>query len=365
MVQSLLSGGPRAPVQQAALIAFVVVLLATSANAAKIHKEAPNPAPPDLLLEGGRRLSYERSFSTERDVRRKPGFWAKLANFIAGEAETHGLVRPYSVAVDSRGRAIITDPGARGVHIFDLAQNKYKFIERQEKRKDAMLSPQCVAVDAEDNIYVTDSEEGKIFVFDPNGKFRRVLGSARDGEGYFKRPTGIAVDSAAQRIYVTDTLRHKIFALDFTGRVLQSFGQRGTGKGEFNYPTDLLALDGELAVVDTMNFRVQFVDRNGAVRNTIGGGDESGTSMFRPKGIGIDSEGHYYTADALWGVVQVFDREGRLLYYFGNRGTAPGDFQLPTGLFIDRSDRVFVVDSYNRRIQVFHYFGLGSRGAAK
>jgi hypothetical protein len=45
------------------------------------------------------------------------------------------------------------------------------------------------------------------------------------------------------------------------------------------------------------------------------------------------------------------------LYYFGQRGTGLGEFQLPTGLFIDRSDRVFVVDSYNRRVQVFHYFG--------
>jgi len=57
-------------------------------------------------------------------------------------------------------------------------------------------------------------------------------------------------------------------------------------------------------------------------------------------------------------VVQVFDEQGRLLYYFGSRGTRGGEFQLPAGLFIDRSDRIFVVDSFNRRVQVFHYYGL-------
>jgi hypothetical protein len=57
-------------------------------------------------------------------------------------------------------------------------------------------------------------------------------------------------------------------------------------------------------------------------------------------------------------VVQVFNREGQLLYYFGGRGTHAGEFQLPTGLFIDHDDRIFIVDSYNRRIQVFHYFGI-------
>ena len=80
--------------------------------------------------------------------------------------------------------------------------------------------------------------------------------------------------------------------------------------------------------------------------------------MFRPKGIGVDSEGDLYVVDAMWGVVQVFNRKGELLYYFGQRGTAAGQFQLPSGLFIDHNDRVYVVDSINRRVQVFHYYGL-------
>ncbi len=59
--------------------------------------------------------------------------------------------------------------------------------------------------------------------------------------------------------------------------------------------------------------------------------------------------------------MQVFDRQGRLLYYFGQKGSGFGEFQLPTGLFIDRHDRVFVVDSYHRRVQVFQYFALGKK----
>jgi NHL repeat len=58
-------------------------------------------------------------------------------------------------------------------------------------------------------------------------------------------------------------------------------------------------------------------------------------------------------------MVQVFNRQGDLLYYFGSRGTEAGEFQLPTGLTIDAQDRIFVVDSFNRRIQVFHYYGAG------
>ena len=76
------------------------------------------------------------------------------------------------------------------------------------------------------------------------------------------------------------------------------------------------------------------------------------------KGIGIDSEGHLYIVDGMWSVVQVFNREGQLLYYFGQLGTGPGAFQLPAGLRIDGNDRIYVVDSLNKRVQVYHYVGL-------
>jgi DNA-binding beta-propeller fold protein YncE len=315
-----------------------------------------------MSLDGGRSLTWEQNFNSESQVKPNRGFWNKLVDVVAGAPDYKFLVRPYSIATDSHGRIIVTDPGASGVHIFDFAQRKYKFIERREKSRDAMLAPQCVAVDGQDNIYVTDSDTGKIFVFEPSGKYLRAIGSLKGGEGYFKRPTGIAVDSEAQRIYVTDTLRDEVFVLDMQGSILQTIGKSGQGEGEFNLPTELRVSGGNLLVVDAMNFRVQAFDRSGKFQYAIGTiGDTTG-AMFRPKAVSVDSEGDIYIVDALWGVVQVFNRQGQLLYYFGEKGTHAGEFQLPSGLFIDRGDRVFVVDSFNRRVQVFQYAGLKASG---
>jgi DNA-binding beta-propeller fold protein YncE len=367
MVQGILNGTRRA--SRGGITCCVVLLLSTAISTptwagGKDEPPARAPLPPDLLLEGGRKLTWETAFSSEKEVLGKPKFWTRVLNVVAGAPDYRTVVRPYSVAVDSGGRVIVTDPGAAGVHIFDFERRKYKFLERWDKGKDSMRVPQCVALDAQDNIYVTDSEAGKIFVWDAGGKFRRTIGSLKGGEGYFKRPTGIAVDSAGQRIYVSDTLRDKIFVLDMQGQVLQTIGKHGTGKGEFYYPTELHLDNDKLLVVDAMNFRVQWFARNGDPEGTMGQvGDQPG-QMFRPKGVAVDSEDHLYIVDGLSGLVQVFDREGRLLYYFGKRGAELGAFQLPSGVFIDHKDRVFVVDSFNRRIQVFDYHGLAKQGQA-
>jgi len=333
--------------------AAITLILVVNASAAKAKSEQPLAGPPELLLSGGRSLTYERSFSSQREVKLKRSFWTKLVDFVAGAPEYRNLVRPYSVAVDSRGRIIVTDPGIPGVHVFDFNLQKYKFIEREGK--EAFGAPQCVAVDANDNFYVTDSEAGKIFVFDSDNKFIRTIGSIKGGEGYFKRPTGIAIDSANGHIYVSDTLRHKVFVLDMQGEILRTIGQSGAGNGEFNYPTELRWTGDELIVVDAMNFRIQAFDRSGAFQYAIGNPGDSSNNMFRPKGIGFDSERNLYVVDSLWGIVQVFDHQGQLLYYFGQSGDAPGEFNLPSGMFIDRSNAIYVVDSLNRRVQVFRY----------
>ncbi|MGB9104830.1 MAG: 6-bladed beta-propeller [Terriglobales bacterium] len=312
------------------------------------------PVAPSPLagIAGDRRIDYLRSIASEKDVNPNRSFWNKLLDIVAGAPKFRHVARPYGITTDSRGRIIISDPGAQVVHIFDFAQKKYHHLEGG--RHQHFESPIGVATDAADNIYVTDSVRGKIYVFDKDRHFRRFLGE-RGGEGMFKRPTGIVIDAAQRRMYVSDTLHHKIYTLDLEGNVLGNFGERGTAPGQFNFPTDLALRDGELLVLDSMNFRVQAFDTSGRLRRVFGSlGNATGT-FNRAKGLAVDSEGNIYTAESLFETMQIFDGEGRFLYYFGNTGGGPGEFQLPAGVWIDPHDRVYVADSLNRRVQVFQF----------
>jgi DNA-binding beta-propeller fold protein YncE len=334
-------------------MALVLVLHVPLASSGAREPARMTAMVPVITMDGGRRLEFVSAFSSEEELNPSRSFWKRAVDFIAGARNYGRLIRPYGVTTDSRGRIIVADPGAMAVHIFDFEKKKYHRLAGGKGRD--LSSPIGVAVDAKDNIYVTDSLSGRIFVFSPDGKFRRFIGLVKNEEGIFKRPTGIAIDKAQGELFVSDTLRDKIFVMDLEGRVLRLLGGRGNGPGEFNFPTELVLHGNDFLVLDSMNFRVQILDRQGRFQTQFGKVGNDIGELYRPKGMSVDSEGNIYLVDAFMEAVQVFGRDGTLLYTFGRTGGGPGELQLPAGLWIDQNDRVYVADSYNERVQVFQF----------
>src|SRR5581483_3668952 len=79
-------------------------------------------------------------------------------------------------------------------------------------------------------------------------------------------------------------------------------------------------------------------------------------TLFRPKGIAIDADGHVWVADAVQDRVQCFTPEGDLLIWMGTHGRLPGMFQSLAGLYIDKNNRIFTTEQYPGRVQMFRYF---------
>ena len=92
------------------LLTGALLLSLAPAFALKRSKTPAENPWPELLLDGGRKLIYQQSIKSERDVGGKQGFWSKLVNIVAGPPEFREMMRPYGIAVDSRGRVIVTDP---------------------------------------------------------------------------------------------------------------------------------------------------------------------------------------------------------------------------------------------------------------
>ena len=69
--------------------------------------------------------------------------------------------------------------------------------------------------------------------------------------------------------------------------------------------------------------------------------------------MATDRFGNVYVTDRQFENVQIFGPDGRILMAFGREGSAAGEFWLPAGVFVDDRNRIYVADSYNKRIQIF------------
>ncbi len=328
-------------------LALIALLLAVACD--RFDEAPPDLAPPaeDLVWPQPpepARIRFLFAFREPEDLGFTRSIFGRLWSLIAGE-DSREMVRPYAIAVDG-GEVAIADPGARVVHLYDLQQREYGRIEKAGD--DALASPVGIAF-GDGRLYVADSVLARVFVFDRSGKLLQTIGD-------MKRPTGLAFDPATKRLYVADTLKHEIDVFDAGGTKLFSFGSRGVAAGEFNYPTHMSIWDSRLYVNDTMNFRIQSFALDGSPLSVFGSHGDGSGDLAQPKGVAADAAGHIYVADTLFNRVQIFDPSGALLLAFGGEGIGAGQFWLPAGVFIDES-RVYVADSYNRRIQVFEYIG--------
>jgi DNA-binding beta-propeller fold protein YncE len=174
-------------------------------------------------------------------------------------------------------------------------------------------APNHLALDADDNLYVTEFVGGRVFVFSPAGEFLHQFAGAGDGIGELSAPTGIAVDANGD-IYVGESGSSRVQVFNSNGVSIATWGQLGSGPGEF--------------------------------RSAMG--------------VGINAElGRVYVADFGNSRIHVYTLEGELLFMFPRDGDStqigdePDQMSRPIGVDLAADGTVYVVDSGNSRVQKF------------
>ena len=270
----------------------------------------------------------------------------EVLTFVYGRPRVMGA--PHQVTTDSMMRVIISDPDLRAVHVFDpKGKTSFSILGDQGRR---LQLPAGVAVDAEDNIYIADSERGMVLVYSQSGQFLRYVGRLR-GENMYERPTGIAIDRKAGRLYLADTPRNLVFILDLKGNVLKRVGtdRHGNGSGEFVSPTQIAVSDHGIVVLDTEGSRIQVLNfdgnRIGYYRVVVG--------VEKGNGLAVDGDGNIYISYIAASAIGIYKSDGTPMGTFGQLGSRIGEFLDPRGLWVDAGNRIYVADTANARVQVF------------
>lgn len=197
--------------------------------------------------------------------------------------------------------------------------------------------------------------------------FRNLAPTLEFGEGVLNTPHGMDIGPDGL-LYIADTGNHRIIVFDQAGAFVRSFGAQGLApaEGVFNEPWDVaVAPDGTVYVADTWNHRIVSFTAEGEPIAAWGAPSETEaqdvTTFWGPRGITVDGEGHVYLADTGNKRILVFDAQGTFLRQIGTGGLQPGELDEPVGLAIGPDGMLYVADTWNQRVQVFSPEGLLQR----
>jgi DNA-binding beta-propeller fold protein YncE len=314
------------------------------------------PPPPDVA-----RIKFVTAFASEHDL--DTSGWSQFKRGLIGEKDPVHIGKPMGIALSKDAqRLYIADFESSQILLVDFPSKSMKpFAPKQ-----GFAMPFGIALDAEENVYVSDSGARTVSRYDREGN--RIWQISDD----LVRPTGLALDQKRQILYVADTARvdsqkHRVFAYDLQGKRLRQVGrERGTGDGEFAFPSYLAVdPDGNLFVSDTMNFRIQVFDPEGNLVRAFGEhGDQPG--MFtRTKGIAFDGFRNVYVADGGPSVVHMFGKDFQPLMFFGGFAPFLEYFDIPSCIAIDPvKNRIYVCNEHAARINVYDLVNTRAEDAA-
>lgn len=209
-----------------------------------------------------------------------------------------------------------------------------------------------------DRVYVADTENNRIQVFQTDGTYMSQWNSA-GSEGALDSPSAVAVDDQGF-VYVADTDNHRILKFDpsdpnvpLLAKWGKDGGGPGTAPGEFFKPYGIAVNGKYLYIADRDNNRVQKIDTEGVEAPVTWGSYGTKTGQFKLlQGIAV-ANGLVYVADVENHRVQVFDEAGGFVTVIGGSGSLPGRMNGPADVAVAEDGSVYVVDSRNNRIQVF------------
>jgi len=214
---------------------------------------------------------------------------------------------------------------------------------------------------ARNELFVSDARNGRIQVFDLNGKFIRRFGTDGDKPGELGRPMNLAI--SGNEVFVPEYFNDRIQVFDLTGVSKRIIGTSGSGPGQFNAPGGVaVGAQGTLFVADFYNHRIQQIKSDGTFIRQWGTTGKSGIGPGQfgyPTDVAIGAGNTLYAADGYNDRIQAFDLSGNFSFKWGGplalniAGPFNGWFATVTSVATDKAGNVFVADFYNDRIQKF------------
>ena len=269
---------------------------------------------------------------------------------ISGIAKPGMFLSPQHLAVDSDNNVYVTDLGNARVQKFDDQGNYIRSWGLKGFGPGEFSAPSGIAV-ANGYVFVVDNTLDTVQKFDSFGNFVMQWGGFGLDDGKFRMPTGIAI-SDDEFVYVIDTGNNRIQKFTFNGEHVFSFGQSGKKIGDLLNPTDIaISKTGKIFVTDTGNQRINIYTNDGTPIRTLN--HSVGGFYSSPSGIILDENNNFYITDVKNNRIIQFNEYGSVLSIFGIFGNEVAQFRAPQDVALDNNGFLYITDTMGHRIQKF------------
>jgi DNA-binding beta-propeller fold protein YncE len=211
------------------------------------------------------------------------------------------------------------------------------------------INPVAVAVGPGGRPWIFDKEESQLVKLDKDGNVIVKVGASGGGDGYFSKPRDIAVGRDGF-VYVADTKNDRVQVFNSDGVFMNAYT-----KGADNQSLDTpIAVDvdakGNIYLLLESRKTVAVIAPNGAVLREVGGRSSGRGGFDEPIAVAV-SGNELMVLDTGTGSIKVFNLHGDFLREFGAKGSGKGDFKKPAAIAVVNENSFYVADSGNARIE--------------
>jgi len=231
-----------------------------------------------------------------------------------------------------------------GDYTYEVAEDWLKLPPEMELGKVYALAP-----DSQDNLFAFIRTSGgpSILIFDREGNFLSSW-----GEGIITDAHGIYI-SPQDEVFLTDGHHHQVMKFTLDGNHLLTLGNLDVPGDQvpFNVPTDAMpGPSGNFYVSDgVINSRVHKFSPDGTHLTSWGTPGDAPGQFNKPHAIWVDRDERVYVCDQNNSRIQVFDSEGNFITHWT-------DFQRPTDIFMD-AEGTFYVSGIGMRVSILRHDG--------
>ena len=246
------------------------------------------------------------------------------------------------VAIGANDEVVIVDSANKCVIVLDCNFTLLAVIGRGSG--DSRLDwPDGVAVSMDGVIAVSDCGSHQVKKYSQQGKLLSVIGNSRGSKnGQFNCPRGLAF-SSNNMLYVVDAHNRRVQVFQPNDTFAFTFGSKGSNPGQFQFPFRIaIDIDNKVFVTD---LDISLFNHTGSFISRI--------TCDRPYAITVSPDG-YITAGCQSNDnrIKVWSPTHQLVHQFGKKGSQQGEFYGLSGIAMNSTGTIYVVEDINKRLQV-------------